>query len=283
MSLSNLIKSSHVVPLEDMKRLEQIRRIFPKERKISGEGEENKGNPSIDVETQSMRERLLRDAEEAAESIMRSAREAAEQIRAEAEREAERWWESRREEDARLAEEAKRRGYEEGYREGLAQAEAEMRGRREERLAEARRIVEQAYEAKQSLILEAEQFLGELSCGIAEKIVARKLREAPDLALALIADALSRRKEQGVITLCVSPEQFAFVHAAREELAAVVDAQAELRILPDPGVKDGGCLIRSAYGSIDARIDTQLNAIREQLLQLAAHAEEEEEFHAAGS
>ncbi|MDG0793543.1 hypothetical protein OMP38_23935 [Cohnella ginsengisoli] len=34
-------------------------------------------------------------------------------------------------------------------------------------------------------------------------------------------------------------------------------------------------MIRSAYGSIDARVDTQLETIREELLQIAAHSTEE--------
>ncbi|MNV98055.1 flagellar assembly protein H [compost metagenome] len=55
----------------------------------------------------------------------------------------------------------------------------------------------------------------------------------------------------------------------------ILDAQAELQIVPDSSIKEGGCIVRSAFGSIDARVDTQLEAIREQLLKVASHSIEE--------
>jgi flagellar assembly protein FliH len=87
----------------------------------------------------------------------------------------------------------------------------------------------------------------------------------------LFEKALMRRKEKGVIVLCVAPSQFAHVQAAKDELIVLLDSQAELQIIPDSSIKEGGCIVRSAYGSIDARVDTQLEAIREQLLRVAAH------------
>jgi len=54
-----------------------------------------------------------------------------------------------------------------------------------------------------------------------------------------------------------------------------IDSQAELQILPDSTVKDSGCVIRSAYGSIDARIDTQLSEIKRELISLSHRSNEE--------
>jgi flagellar assembly protein FliH len=85
-----------------------------------------------------------------------------------------------------------------------------------------------------------------------------------------VRNVLSRRKEKGVIALCVSPKHFDYIFNAREELLTSIDSQAELQILPDATVKDEGCVIRSAFGSIDARIDTQLKEIKSVLLHLAA-------------
>ncbi len=128
---------------------------------------------------------------------------------------------------------------------------------------------------REQIIQEAEPFLVELSCAIAEKIIGQQLTLAPEMAIELIRKSLSRRREQGVITLCVAPGQLAFVQAAREELHFAIDSQAELQILPDSTVKDNGCVIRSAYGSIDARIDTQLAEIKRELMHLAHHSGEE--------
>ncbi|QMV40172.1 flagellar assembly protein FliH [Cohnella cholangitidis] len=273
--MSNLIKSSHVVSLDDLKRLELIRRITPSPQNISESGVDGEGNETIDVETQSLKDRILADAEEAAQQILQQARADAAEIRDKAGKEIEDWWQSRREEDSQVREEASRQGYDEGYEAGSRQAEEVLHQNWASRLQEAQTIVEQAYAAKETVITEGESFLVELSCSIAEKIISRKLSKAPEMSMKLFEKALARRREQGVIVLCVAPSQFAYVQAAKDELAMILDAQAELQIVPDSSIKEGGCIVRSAFGSIDARVDTQLEAIREQLLKVASHRIEE--------
>ncbi|WP_391571539.1 flagellar assembly protein FliH [Cohnella sp.] len=279
--MSNLIKSSHVVSLDDLKRLELIQRTAPVSQNISGSGMDGEGNQTLDVETQTLKERIIADAEQTAEQIMQQAKADAAELRAAVERDAELWWQSRREEDDRIREEASRQGHEEGYRAGALEAEEQLKLQYEERLREAEAIVIQAYAAKESIVTEGEVFLVELSCTIAEKIVQSQLEQAPEMSKALFEKALSRRKEQGVIVLCVSPSQFAYVQAAKDELALALDAQAELQVVPDASIKEGGCIVRSPFGSIDARVDTQLEAIREQLLRVAAHRSEEGEPYGA--
>ncbi|WP_373229595.1 FliH/SctL family protein [Cohnella sp.] len=236
---------------------------------------DSEGNPTIDVETQTLKERILSDAEQTAQQILLQAHSARDEILAAARQEAEDWWESRRNDDAVHREEAQRDGYSEGYKIGAAQAEEDIAKNWAARLQEVQAIVEQAYIIKEEVIMEGEAFLVELSCSIAEKIISRKLANAPEMAMTLFESALSRRKEQGVIVLCVSPSQFTYVQAAKDELVMLLDSQAELRIVPDSSIKEGGCIVRSAFGSIDARVDTQLEAIREQLLRVAAHSAEE--------
>jgi flagellar assembly protein FliH len=140
-------------------------------------------------------------------------------------------------------------------------------------IVNAKAIIEHATEIKQQMIQEAEPFLIELSCSIAEKIIERQLSLEPEWMIASIRKVLQRKREQGVISLCVSPSQFAFVQDFREELLLAIDSQAELQVLPDPSVGEFGCVVRSSFGSIDARIDTQLEEIKEALLQLFRRGE----------
>jgi flagellar assembly protein FliH len=279
--LSNLIKSNHVISLEDLKKLEQLRKISQPPQNNSSSDGDSEGNEAVDVETQTMKERILRDAEQTAEQIVRQAQITAQQLREAAEAEIANWWQAKREEDERAREEARQAGYDYGYAASVEQAGADTMRHWESRLMEAESIVAQAYDAKNATIAEAETFVVDLSCAIAEKIVSKRLAKSPEMAVRMFAQALARRKEKGAITLCVSPAQFSFVQASKDELALSIDSQAELQIVPDPTVKDGGCIVRSAFGSIDARIDTQLAAIRQELLRVAAHAAEEGRADAA--
>ncbi|MGO4543874.1 FliH/SctL family protein [Paenibacillus sp. 2TAB23] len=271
--MSNLIKSSSVITLDQLKQLEWLH-----QRNFEIDGahiQEEEIEPGPDEETITLRDQILSDAQHYAEERLQEAATESERLLSETEQQIDVWWLQKRTEDEAASELSRQKGYELGYAEGSAQSEAELREVWEQKIAEASDVLKTAFDMREQIIQEAEPFLVELSCAIAEKIIGQQLTLVPDMALELIRKSLSRRREQGVITLCVAPGQLAFVQAAREELHFAIDSQAELQILPDSTVKDNGCVIRSAFGSIDARIDTQLSEIKRELIHLAHHSGEE--------
>ncbi|WP_169083082.1 FliH/SctL family protein [Paenibacillus sp. PL91] len=271
--MSNLIKSSSVITLEQLKQLEWLH-----QRNLEiNEPQEEEANtePVPDEETISLRDQILNDAQLYAEERLREAAQESERLLAETQQQIDVWWLQKRTDDEAASEASRQSGYELGYAEGAANSETELREIWEQKLTEASDVLKTAFEMREQIIQEAEPFLVELSCAIAEKIIGQQLTLAPEMAIELIRKSLSRRREQGVITLCVAPGQLAFVQAAREELHFAIDSQAELQILPDSTVKDNGCVIRSSFGSIDARIDTQLAEIKRELIHLAHHSGEE--------
>lgn len=277
-SLSNLIKVSQYVPVDILKQLNLAKtyETHGEERSdeaLQADSREEVRSPQ-DTAAEEARQQMLTDAKEFAESQVRAASEQAEQMLAEAREQIEAWWNERREQDEHLVEAVKSEAFNEGFEEGREQAEQALEARIQEMMNEASAVLEQAYVEKERIVQEAEPFLVELSCAIAEKIIDRQLDLNPDYAMELIKKSLARKREQGVLTLCVSPSQFSFLQAAREELSLVIDSQAELQILPDPTVQDRGCVIRSSFGSVDARIDTQLSEIKKELLRISRQTEE---------
>jgi flagellar assembly protein FliH len=276
--LSNVIKATHYIPLDD-KKLIQVSHSDPiSEKEAAGSYAEQSEDEAEAVPAEvtaalAAKEQIIRDAESYAESVVAEASEEAKRIRQEANEEVERWWRQRRTDDETAAANAREAGHQAGYRQGLEEAEAQIRSQYEQLLGEAQSIIESAVAMKHQLIQESEPFLIELSCSIAEKIITRQLSIEPEWSIELIKKVLMRRREQGIITLCVSAEHFQFVLDAREELMLAIDSQAELQIIPDPTVHDQGCVIRSSFGSIDARIDTQLNEIKKGLQQVALRSE----------
>ncbi|MDQ0113074.1 FliH/SctL family protein [Paenibacillus harenae] len=270
--MSNLIKSSSVVSVEQLKHLHLLNPYAPE---VPVAEEQLNSEPTPDAELISLRDQILADAQAFAEDRLREASQQSEQMLQETEQQIEAWWLLKRSEDEAASEASRQQGYALGYSEGAERAETELREQWEHKLAEASAILQGSYQMREQIIQEAEPFLVELSCAIAEKIIGQQLTASPEMAIELIRKSLSRRRELGVITLCVAPGQLAFVQAAREELHYSIDSQAELQILPDSTVKDNGCVIRSAYGSIDARIDTQLAEIKKELIQLAHQSNEE--------
>ncbi|WP_442600946.1 FliH/SctL family protein [Paenibacillus sp. KN14-4R] len=227
-------------------------------------------------EVEQLKDQIIGDAEAFAEAQIAQAVEEVKHLHEQVQNDIDTWWTERRAEDEEHVEAAKNAGYEQGYSEGIAKAEEEILTRYETMLIEARSILDDAHTIKEQIIRESEPFLLELSSSIAEKIISHQLSIEPAWTLELIRNVLSRRQEKGVITLCVSPKHFTYINNARDELLMSIDSQAELQILPDSTVNDEGCVIRSSYGSIDARIDTQLKEIKSVLLQMAIRDEGEQ-------
>jgi flagellar assembly protein FliH len=270
--LSNVIKFFQYTSLDNKILVKNAAKWPNQSQKPEAEDASSEVSEEL-LEVKALKEQMLQDAEMYAEQLVRTAMEEAAEMKETAEAEIREWWEHRRSEDQKVIEEARQQGFEEGYREGAQQAEIQVKEKFRDMLDQARGILEQSYQLKEQIIQESEPFLIELSCAIAEKIVARQLTVEPRWVIDLIQSLLARRREKGIITLCVSPGQFSYIQDAREELVLHIDPQAELQIIPDASVTDHGCVVRSSFGSIDARIDTQLHEIKHALRQLARHDE----------
>ncbi|MCR8630814.1 FliH/SctL family protein [Paenibacillus radicis (ex Xue et al. 2023)] len=270
--MSNVIKFTQYIALDDKKVVEVA--VKPELNAVQDDSSEA-GNPHLEElnEAIQIKEQILQDAEAFAEEQVKAAMEEAAAIRQQVQAESELWWNEQRQRDLDLQNQLKDEGFQQGYQDGLKQSEAELREQYDGMLQEASQILDQAYILKQQIIQESEPFLIELSCSIAEKIVERQLTIESEWIVELVQKVLSRRREKGIITLCVAPVHFSNIQDAREELLLHIDSQAELQIIPDPSVHDQGCVVRSSFGSIDARIDTQLKEIKNALQHLAVRNE----------
>jgi len=265
MSLSNLIKSNRYVPLGHNRKVEPPGyRPYIQEEETSQDfiqDSETDESHSQDAELQ------LQEAKRWVDEHICVAKEEASRMISEASKQIDEWWDQRRKEDQNVSEEQSRLGYESGYNAGINQASMDVRAQYESMISQAKQLIEDAYSEKDLIILESEAFLVELSVAIARKIINEQLAIDPSWTTRYAKNILERRREKGVITLCVSPSNFATLKESREELLMSIDSQGELVIVPDHTVDEGGCVVRTTFGTIDARIDTQLSELKSVLLE----------------
>jgi flagellar assembly protein FliH len=176
-------------------------------------------------------------------------------------------WRTREEESFRSQlEEEKRRGYEEGYQLGIEDGNQHAKEQYQIHLQKAADLLEQAYQEKTAIIQEADPFVIELTMEIAKKVIQQELKTHPDALLHIIKQTLSSVYETDSISIGVAPEDFSFVQKQREQLLAMDNGQVEIKVFPDYSIQQGGCIIRTSSGSVDARIDVQLSEIKKVLL-----------------
>lgn len=170
----------------------------------------------------------------------------------------------------------RREAYEEGYQQGFAEGQArgeeagleqaagaiaEAASRAENMLALAR---QQAVEALQA----AERQLVDLALAVAGKVLAREVTENPMVVLPIVQAALAKVQDQEQITVRVNPANYDFVLAARPELQAALAGDVALTVAADSSLKEGDCVVETPFGTVDARIDTQLELVTAALREL---------------
>jgi flagellar assembly protein FliH len=271
--LSNLIKSNFYLPQDDLITIEtqelKLTSLKTSDEAIDGEDPSENRLSMEAEEAQKVRDEILQGAEAAAEQIITQAKQEADQLRDQALLEIEAWWNERRQQDQETIEESRQNGYQVGFEEGTVTAQLQVNESYSGMIVEAQNILEQSYETNRKTIVNAEMFLLELSCGIAEKIILQKLDQSSDWIIDIVKQALQRSNEKGTIAICVAPAQFAYIQSVREELMHSIDPQVELHIYPDSSIKDAGCVIKTSFGTIDARVETQLTEIKQALLDIA--------------
>jgi flagellar assembly protein FliH len=161
----------------------------------------------------------------------------------------------------RIAAQAEAEGHERGYALGLEEGSAAV--------AAARQALEDSVggvlELRAQFLEQAEARAVELALLLAEKIVGAAFGVQPELVLEVVRGALRRAVERDHLVIEVHPGDLEIVRAEVGEVAARLGGVGQLEVVAEQRVAPGGCVVRTAEGEIDARIETQLERAEELL------------------
>ncbi|CDE88957.1 TPA: hypothetical protein CPT81_09000 [Candidatus Gastranaerophilales bacterium HUM_20] len=149
----------------------------------------------------------------------------------------------------------------EGYQAGLEQAS--------EDISEVKNAITAFLSAKQEVFEYIAPDILEISVDIAKKIIKREIQQDPSLILNNILEILKGlSKEETKITLRVNPQQVALLKTEIPELMSTAGLDAKVLVVPDEELMEGGCMVTTTNGVIDATIETQLSVISEALKEI---------------
>ncbi len=106
-----------------------------------------------------------------------------------------------------------------------------------------------------------------LAVRVAEIVIRKQIQQSNDIIIPQIKDALHRIVGVEKVRLRISPFDEQIVRSTRPDLMLEVDSIHDLIIEIDDKVEQGGCIIESEMGNVDARLTTQLKQIEEALLE----------------
>ena len=172
-------------------------------------------------------------------------------------------------------EEARKAGHDEGFSAGKEAGEAVAREEMKELIrqtnAKAEKTLRDAHDAMRDYLMQAEDVIVSIAMTAVERVLPQHFIDVPQMVLPIVRDAIERVKDQKEIVVHVPPDSYDFVLMARDELRGLLTSgDSNLTITSDEGLKPGDCLVETPNGSVDARLQTQIEqlkkAVREVML-----------------
>ncbi len=202
-------------------------------------------DPQFDMEAmQAEIDLKLQQAQEQADMIIQNANAQAEEIRNNA------------------VEEGRAQGYEAGYQEGVAAAQA-----LQDEIEQQRGDLEKEY---QQIVDELEPEMVDILTQIYEHVFNIELREDKGIILHLLKTTLSRIEPGNDLIVHVSSDDYDEVMDERDTLqAAITSPNTTMEIIEDPLLKENECMIESDSGVFDCSLGVELSEITRKLKLLS--------------
>jgi flagellar biosynthesis/type III secretory pathway protein FliH len=158
-------------------------------------------------------------------------------------------------EAAALRESARAEGYEAGRAEARAELEPTAAALHQAILAVQADVVDRSDRLEAHAV--------DLGLFLAEKVLGGALAVQPERVVETVRGALRGIVERERITILVSPEDLDLVRDSISDVLGSLGGVEHCEVQAERRVGRGGCVVRTADGDVDARIETKLQRARE--------------------
>lgn len=214
-----------------------------------------------------------------AQSERRAAGDEAERILAEARQKAAGLEEAAKKAYDRNQEEAEERGHTEGREAGYQEGKEEVA----RLIGRTQLMLERAQDKRADILAETEQQIIDLVLLIARKVIKVISETQRNVVVSNVAQALRKVKARGDIIVRVNVADLKLTTEHTKDFIQLVEGAKGLQIVEDSSVDQGGCIIETDFGEIDARIASQLGELESKILEMSPMKGRAKSAPAAGS
>lgn len=158
-------------------------------------------------------------------------------------------------------------GFENGYGQGLINAEKDMEGK----LKELEKMKDDAMNEYKNLMKSAEPNIVRLVMNISRKFLKEKLDKDKDIIVEMTRETILKFTDAPELTVKVSSQDYGYVLEKKAEIMSQIYGLHTLEIINDDNLQPGSCLVESKDNSIDASIDKRMDKIEKAFDELLNH------------
>lgn len=155
--------------------------------------------------------------------------------------------------------------YQEAYQLGLEEG-------RKEAFQKASRHIEEHMQSFDSLLLAIKELkkdmtsfneahLIKLAFQMASRIAKTELKDNNEAMVQVLRDAVGLAQDEENISVHVSQTQFDFMEELKKETGRDFEFIKKIRFQPNADITEGGCIVETNYGEVDARIEQRLEQL----------------------
>lgn len=157
-----------------------------------------------------------------------------------------------------IQEQAYKQAYNLGLIEGTERAFEEKREEFAQRLGLIDNSLNEIEHLKENLLKKCETSLVKLIYSIAVKIARREINQDQKPIVDLLTDLVSELQAADSITIKLSTADLQFVEELRNKKVKEVEKLERVKLIAGDEVTQGGCLIETNYGEIDATVEQRV-------------------------
>ena len=220
---------------------------------------------------------IIKEKNDEAQIIKMNAEDDARDILEKATAEAQRIEEGIAEKEKKIISEAREIGYKDGWDEGINKANGEV-----ERLTERMHdMINGIINKRTSIFIEAEQQIISLVLSIARKVIKVLSENQKNVVINNVIHSLKKLSTRKNIAIRVNLADLELTTQYKDKFIKIAETE-NIKILEDTTVDKGGCIIETDFGTLDARISSQLHEIEDKIqgmvpLQVQSNEPKEQE------
>lgn len=148
-------------------------------------------------------------------------------------------------------------GLEEGRKEAFQKVSRELASRMED----LDKLFISVKELKKGLVDFNETHLVKLTFQIATRLAKVHIQGNEEVIVQILRDAVSLAQDEEDVTIQVSPLQVQFLETLKNETGREFEFLKKVKFEASKDVSDGGCVVETNYGEIDARIEQRIEQL----------------------
>jgi len=168
---------------------------------------------------------------------------------------------------AQLNEQAYQRGFADGREKGIIDTEntwcALAEKKIEPLLISLQEVLLQLNNIRKETYRKIEKEVVELALAIAKQVICQEITIDKEIVVCVAREALAKVEDPGRIKIKMSPSDLRFINETQSQLSSLVENFENVTLEAAESIQNGGCIIETDLGEIDARIEKQLQAVEE--------------------